>query len=98
MTGRYRAKCGELCDHHRRMDLHHGRHQYRCSYLLLILVRRTKAQEAMADGDYPHILSWVYRAAGYRLYRRVHIQHLTRTVVGYVMGSMGELAILCVGE
>jgi hypothetical protein len=52
----------------------------------------------MADEGYPHILSWVYRAEGYRLNRPVHIQHLTRTVVGYVMGSMGELAILCVRE
>lgn len=52
----------------------------------------------MVDGDYPHILSWVYRALDYRLNRRAHIQHLTRRVVGCGMGSMGELAILCVGE
>ena len=52
----------------------------------------------MVDGDYLHILNWVYQAEGYRLDRPVHIQHLTRTVVGYVMGSTGELAILCVRE
>jgi hypothetical protein len=56
------------------------------------------ALEAKVDGDYPHILSWVYRASGYRLYQRVHIQHLTRTAGGCGMGSMGELAILCVAE
>lgn len=52
----------------------------------------------MVDEGYPHILSWVYRAAGYRSDRRVHIRHLTRTVVGCVMGSMDESEILCVGE
>lgn len=52
----------------------------------------------MVDEGYPHILSWVYRAAGYRSDRGVHTQHLTRRVVGYVKGSMDELEILCVGE
>lgn len=98
MIARCRAKCGGLCGRHPQMDRRYGHLQYQCLYLPLILVQRTKAQEAMVDEGYPHILSWVYRAAGYRSDRRVHIRHLTRTVVGCVMGSMDESEILCVGE